>query len=163
MPLIASNDFLIPEILSSERHRIDPDGTCWIVDRGSKQWRRWDRERRHGYRSCSYKEKDVLAHRLVYAKFKGDVLQHLTINHIDGNPSNNHPNNLELVTIAENLLHSYKHLNKKPVRGFKKINFATAKMIRSQRRLGATYAELMEMFGLCKSTISYVVNNRTWA
>jgi hypothetical protein len=163
MPIIALNDFLIPEILSSSKHRIEADGTCWIVDHSSKQWRRWDRSRRHGYRYCSFKNKEVNAHRLVYAKFVGPLSMHLQINHKDGNPSNNHVSNLELVTQSENQLHRYRCLKRGPIIGNKKISHEIAGMIREQRKLGATYSELINQFGLCKSTISYVVNKRTWS
>ena len=167
MPIIAKNDYLIDEILKNDKYRIEKDGTCWIVDQTTKTWRRWDRLHRTSkknskYRTVSYCGTKIQAHRLVYAKHKGKLYATLTINHIDGNPSNNHPENLELITQKENNLHSYRVLNKKPVVGYSKISSPIARMIRQQRKLGATYAELMSMFGLCKSTISYVVNKRTW-
>lgn len=109
-----------------------------------------------------YKQKSVSVHRLIYAKYVGKLCKHLTINHIDGNPSNNVPKNLELITLKENAQHSWTVLKRKPVIGFSKISKPIANMIRQQRELGATYGELCQMFGLCKSSISYVVNKRTW-
>ena len=169
VPLIAKNDYLIDEILKSDKHRIDKDGTCWIVDRVTKKWRRWDRNsRKHSgknkpfYKEVSFRTKSISVHRIVYAKFVGKLNKHLTINHIDGNPSNNRPENLELVTMQENARHSWSALKRKPVISNNKIDKEIALMIRQQRRLGANYKELCEMFGLCKSTISYVINERTW-
>lgn len=170
MPIIAKNDYLIDEILKSDKYRIDRDGTCWIIDLRSKTWRRWDTARKPRrkntkkiYREVNYKCKHVSVHRLIYAKFVGKLNDRLCINHIDGNPSNNTPENLELITQSENNFHAYQTLNKKPVIGNSKISKSVAHMIRQQRKLGATYSELMSMFGLCKSTISYIVNKRTWS
>jgi len=170
MPLIAKNDYLIYEILKSDKHRVEKDGTCWIVDYCTKKWRRWDFPRRKGrnkkakpYHEVSFKSKRVAVHRLVYGKFVGKLNDRLVINHKDGNPSNNKYDNLELITQSKNNFHAYRTLNKQPVKGRKKIDDETAEMLREQRRLGATYADLISMFGLCKSTISYVVNKRTWS
>lgn len=170
MPLIAKNDYLIDEILTSDKHRIDQDGTCWIIDARTKSWRRWDTARKPRrkntkkvYREVNYKCKHVSVHRIVYAKFVGKLDCNFIINHIDGNPSNNKPENLELVTQSQNNFHAYQTLNKKPVIGHSKITKKVAQMIRQQRKLGANYSELMSMFGLCKSTISYVVNKKTWS
>ena len=44
-------------------------------------------------------------HRLVYETFVGDIPDDKEINHIDGDPSNNNIDNLELVTHQENCLH----------------------------------------------------------
>lgn len=53
-------------------------------------------------------ERKVLAHRLVYETYKGDIPEGLFINHIDGNKRNNNINNLELVTNKENVIHAVK-------------------------------------------------------
>lgn len=55
------------------------------------------------------KEKDWLVHRLIAETFIPKVSGKELINHIDGNPSNNHVSNLEWCTYAENLFHARMH------------------------------------------------------
>lgn len=168
MPIVCTNDIYIDEILSSPKYDVREDGTCWIVDGRTKMWRRWDKQYKRknkktdAYFNVSFKGHKICAHRIVYAKFVGPLSQHLSINHIDGNPSNNKPSNLELVTQSENNLHSYRVLKKKPVKGYKKISKELADLIRFERSCGLKYKDLVEKYKLCKSTISYIVNNKTW-
>ena len=65
---------------------------------------------RAGYCAASIQRKTYYVHRLVAAAFFGpppnvDAWQ---VNHIDGNPSNNSVSNLQYVTPAENILHSWR-------------------------------------------------------
>ncbi|MQN23664.1 NUMOD4 domain-containing protein [Lentilactobacillus buchneri] len=68
---------------------------------------------RDGYkRVCLWKnakENDWLVHRLIAETFIPKVSEKNLINHIDGNPSNNHVSNLEWCTYSENLIHAYTH------------------------------------------------------
>ncbi len=60
----------------------------------------------HGYRIINVggkKSKNLYYHRLVAEHYWGDC-KHLTVNHKDGNPNNNHPLNLEWMSQAMNLL-----------------------------------------------------------
>lgn len=54
------------------------------------------------------KERKYLVHRLVYQAFIGELDNTKVINHIDGNPKNNHVSNLEQVTQKENIHHAIK-------------------------------------------------------
>ena len=49
------------------------------------------------------KEKTLLVSRLVAMTWCDGYENELTVNHIDGNPRNNNPNNLEWVSIGENI------------------------------------------------------------
>lgn len=55
------------------------------------------------------KVKKQLVHRLVAMTFIPNPDKKLQVNHIDGNVHNNHINNLEWVTNAENTKHAYVH------------------------------------------------------
>lgn len=163
--LIATNDCLIEQILNSKKHKIKKDGTCWMIDHSTKQWRRWDKPQggaKRKYMCVSFKNKTISVHRIVYAKFNGKLDKTLQINHIDGNPSNNRPENLELITQSQNMIHRYRVLKRPAVIGRKKINQKIANEIRSRRLAGEKYSTLMKDYKLCKSTISYIVNKRTW-
>lgn len=50
-------------------------------------------------------------HRLVYEAFIGEIPKDKEINHIDGDPTNNNINNLELCTHQQNCLHRSKLSN----------------------------------------------------
>ena len=47
------------------------------------------------------------AHRIVWTHFNGPIPDGKQVNHLDLNKQNNRPSNLELVTGAENIRHSY--------------------------------------------------------
>ena len=71
----------------------------------------------NGYRRVSiYKDKkrtNHLLHRLVAECFLSDWCEELTVNHIDGIKDNNSIHNLEMVSLADNIKHSYEVLKRK--------------------------------------------------
>lgn len=59
-----------------------------------------------GYIRIKMNNKNVHIHSIISELFLGKRPKDLVVNHIDGNKLNNHPNNLEYVTLAENIKHS---------------------------------------------------------
>ena len=57
--------------------------------------------------------KTYTVHRLVALTFIDNPFNKKTVNHIDGNKTNNHLSNLEWATQSENVLHSFNQLGKK--------------------------------------------------
>jgi len=119
------------------------------------------RKKSHGYVVVKYKNIHLLAHRIIYRNFKGS-LNNLEVNHKDGHPDNNHIDNLELVTKSENLKHSYKFLNRQPNKGRAKINEVEAAKIKLLNENGMSYNQIAKKYNLGKSTIHYIVKNKTW-
>lgn len=83
-----------------------------------------------GYMIASLKknteQKRIFVHRLVAEVFienKPENYKDLCVNHIDGNPVNNHVSNLEYATLSENSLHSCRVLGN----NCKKVNVYDAK------------------------------------
>ena len=67
--------------------------------------------RKRYYRVIIMKNKEripVLVHRLVYETFNGEIPKTLTVDHIDGNIYNNSLDNLQLLTIEDNIRKSNK-------------------------------------------------------
>lgn len=166
--LLASNDNLIFELINDSNFKIHRNGKIYsvITKTGkiskNKTWRQVGTILKQGYFTVSYKNKKLLVQRVIYAKFgKLKLTPDLVINHIDSNPLNNFHLNLELVTQSRNMYHAFEN-GKTAVIGNKKINQEIANEIRKLRLKGYNYAELCEKFNLCKSTISYIVNNKTW-
>lgn len=55
------------------------------------------------------KHKTVLVHRIVALTFLGEPPEpDMTVNHIDGNRKNNHVENLEWLSLADNIRHGFK-------------------------------------------------------
>jgi hypothetical protein len=119
--------------------------------------------KKSGYHHVSYLNKKIIVARLICAKFNGFPLDEtMQVNHIDGNPANNNSDNLEWVTSSGNQKHRYLVLGQHGVRGHTKLSSVDIKAIRELKALGATHRQLCDKFKVSKSTVSYIVNNRTW-
>ncbi len=164
---IVSNDYLIDQILNDSLYDIRNDGMIMtqICRTGKISVKGVWREAGSisgGYRFIYYKGHKLSCHRIMYKKFNGMLSEDLVINHLDGNRLNNNPKNLELTTVGGNNLHSYRSNNREPSFGHSKINQGIADDIRTDRTAGLTLSELSEKYNLCKSNVSYIINNRTW-
>ncbi len=114
------NDFAIKVMCENPDYRIQDTGVIHtlITTTGKKSvkgiWRElasWPCS--WGYSRVRYQKKYYYLHRIIAQKFIGEIAG-LEVNHKDGNRSNNHISNLELVTRSENQLHSYRVLGRKP-------------------------------------------------
>lgn len=124
--LIATNDVYIEELIKNPDYDIRENGEIWtlITETGKRSasgvWRQTGLNRRsryEGYLSLKYKRKTIQVHRVIYRKFKGPLEPDLVINHIDGNPSNNHPSNLEMVTQSWNMVHVFRDMREEEYPG----------------------------------------------
>lgn len=100
----------------------------------------------------------VAAHRVVYTALVGPIPDGLQINHRDLQKQNNAPSNLEVVSGAENIAHSYAHGRTAPWsrtraeggawRGRPLISHDDAAAMRAMRRGGARLREVAARFGI---------------
>lgn len=90
------------------------DGSVWI-HRGTRNKRRFGNTSDKGYKTVlirdNGKERTVFVHRLVAMAYVPNPDNKPQVNHIDGDKTNNRPDNLEWVTLAENMRHRAKVLN----------------------------------------------------
>lgn len=97
----------------------------------------------------------VGSHRVVWTHFNGRIPSGLQINHIDLNKANNAPSNLELVTAAENIRHSYANGRKRPWststtwrNGRKRLSAQQIEEARRLRSKGVLLRDIAARFGI---------------
>jgi hypothetical protein len=116
-----------------------------------------------GYLRVCIGKKFYFIHRLVAEKYVPNPDNKEQVNHKDGNKLNNTADNLEWVNNQENRNHAVKdflHLQGEDC-PYAKLNWEAVDYIRANPdRL--TQKELGDMFGVARTTISSIVNYRTW-
>jgi hypothetical protein len=108
--------------------------------------------------------KTVRVHRLVAEIYLENIDNKPIVNHIDGNPSNNHVSNLEWATIRENIVHAYAtglaavgedctvaKLSEKQV-------FAIIEDLKQKKSIVDTASK----FGVSAAAISHIWHGNTW-
>lgn len=146
-------------------YRVDDDGN--VYGPSGRKLKVWYQDGypifRVGHSSCS-----VPVHRLAaYQKF-GEALyvKGIECRHVDGNPSNSKPDNIILGTASDNAMDKDPAVRlgaaKKAAAVLRKLTESERDALLRDRRDGATYSELMKKYGLAKSTVSYIVNGKTY-
>lgn len=129
----------------------------------------------NGYSSIALVCKDgaqskFYVHRIIAYHFLDNPNNLPQVNHIDGDKQNNDVSNLEWCTPKQNSQHALKNgllsektflpsgeLNKKS-----KVKDSEVYAIRGMHRMGLTQKALAEHFCIDQSTVSCIVNNKTW-
>lgn len=109
------------------------------------------------------KPKRFQVHRLVAEYFIPNIQNKRCVNHIDGNPSNNHISNLEWCTHQENEKHSYDVLGK--VCHNRKLTDLEAKYILFNGVKGkkGNVTILMQRYNVTRGTILNIINAKYYA
>ena len=108
----------------------------------------------------------IRIHRLIYLVFNGPLVKPY-VNHIDGNKLNNHKNNLECVTPAENIRHAVNTGLTKKLKGEKNYNAKLTNNdvieMRGLYQTGQyTYQELAKIFNINDETVRRIILNQRW-
>jgi hypothetical protein len=108
------------------------------------------------------KYKSLSVHRLVAKTFiaKSD----LTVNHKNGNKLNNCVDNLEFITITENLKHAKENnlLAKGENNGRSKLKKRDVDLIRFKHKNNKSIRCLSKEFGVSRSVIGKIINKLNW-
>lgn len=161
------NDYLILELLDSGLYIPAPNGVIYTrVAKTGKIFVDRTRIREAGYVKqnryiITYKRKDLSGPRIIYKHFIGDLDPELMVYHKDGNVLNNKPSNLALGTMKDVNSIIVQKPDYNPIRHYK-ITYEIAKAIREDHKCGHPYSSLMTKYGLAKTTIADIINNRTW-
>ena len=83
-----------------ERYIVSDTGLIWAIKKDGLKLKK-QRITPKGYKTTNIDKVPFLVHRIVMEAFKGK--SDLTVDHIDGNKLNNSLDNLEYVTIQENI------------------------------------------------------------
>lgn len=124
--------------------------------------------------------KEFHFHRIVASAFLGKCPKGYQVNHINCDKLDNRPENLEYITLEENLKHAWENglgpvgkrhgRHTKPectCRGEKHPNsIMTEKKVIEMRKLRKekklSFKELSSIFGISKSQVSNIINNKMW-
>ena len=108
----------------------------------------------------------VMAHRLVWQYFHGDIPDGMEINHKNGIKHDNRPCNLEIVTPHENLIHASRVIKTKCGRGEKnslhKLTDVAVLEIRKRREAGEKLTVMAKEFCVSESLLSMLCSRRIW-
>lgn len=109
-------------------------------------------------------------HRLVANEFRvnPNLLERNQINHLDGNPKNNHWRNLQWCTNKMNMNHSTKVLNRRPKGKDSALGLMNRKLTEEQVKkvpelmLTKSITDIAKDFGVGITTITELISGRSW-
>lgn len=101
---------------------------------------------------------------LVALAFLGKPPDGYQCNHIDGDPWNNAPANLEWVTPSENFRHALRTGLVKPARGTRQPQAKlTEADVRAIRASSEPHRQLAARYGVCKTNIGEIKSGKNWS
>jgi hypothetical protein len=153
---------------------IYPDGRVWSGPKKTKRKGTFLKTHKctNGYRFITLYVSGVsqmkLIHRLVAEAFILNPLSKPHVNHINGIKHDNRVENLEWVTLSENMQHAAKLGLLQGVKGSKNVHSKlTESDVLEIRRLyvpgKVSMKELAGMFGVCEQHISVIIRRKKWA
>lgn len=175
------NEVFMMDLISQGVFSVDEQGRIWRHKiRGSRfsDYRDLPEKRRAETKNSGYYELDVSykgvkyrakAHRIVWIWFTGNIDDSLTINHINANKLDNRLENLELISLSENVLKAHdlglisgaspgeKHHNSL-------LSMDDVVKIRELYATGKyTYDNLADMYPVNSTQIGRIVTGKRWS
>lgn len=156
-----------------EWYRIDSNGMVWSTrNRGgwpSDELRLAQFSGQRGYLHVKFGNTTHSAHRVVYAWYYGEAPAGVLVRHLNGNRTDNRPENLALGTAKDNSDDSKRHgtFTGDWARGERhyrtKLTDDSVREMRTAYEAGETLLALAGRYGISKSNVSFIVNRKTWA
>lgn len=177
-PRVAQLEEYVLQQVRDGRIEVRTDGTVWRVSRLVKgpagtMVPKPGPLRRIGSRpsgNCRYcviniRKSLVLTHRIVYQTLVGEIPEGLTVNHINGIKTDNRPENLELLSMSDNIKHAFRiglMSNSGEKHPAARLTAADVLAIRRTVAAGASRKGLAERYGVCGDAINKIVARTRW-
>lgn len=149
----------IGRIKSLGREIVRQGKLIWLKEKIMKQHISVD-----GRYKCSFNNQNCLVHRIIALTWIPNLYNLPDINHKDGNPLNNYYENLEWITKIDNNIHAHK-MGLIDLKGEKSpLHILTEEEVKEIRNSKGVYKyrELADMYGVCISNISQIINRNRW-
>jgi len=120
------------------------------------------------YLNKNNKQTPFLGHRLVALAYLNNSENKPVVNHLDGNPQNNHVSNLEWCSLQENSIHAYKLGLWKPAyqkgesNSQSKLTVETVSSIRNEYIQVKNCSALARKYQLNPKTVNNIINRKSW-
>jgi len=105
----------------------------------------------------------LLVHRLVAEAFIGLRPSSMTVNHIDGNKTNNLPANLEYLSLSDNTRHQWENGHATEHGSSPKLTEDKVREIRALVASGLSRSVVGSRFGISRQSVNDIVWRKTWA
>lgn len=111
----------------------------------------------------------ISAHRLqAYQKYGDRIFESgIHVRHLDGNSLNNSYDNIAIGTQSDNMMDQPKEIRKSRAKHAasysKSLSDEEVRSLRLDRKEGMSYKQLMYKYKIVKSTVSFIVNRKTYA
>ena len=168
------NQAFVLKVIESGRYSVSKDGKVYL-HRGRKTGQLLCNPGPNGYilhRITAFGgvSRMVYAHQIVCLSVYGEIQPGMQCNHLDGDKTNNHPKNLQLVTASENMLHAYRTGLTTGAKGTKagkrKLSEGDVTdilfLLSLGKRCGFTQAHIAKLYGVHPRTVSLISMGKTW-
>ncbi len=171
----SSRRFIVAVHALAIGYTVTEDGRIFSPEGVERKCRMKGADKRYAYWDVTIRDPDdgttrpIPVHVLqAITKFGAEaVAKAPTIRHKDGDSGNNHRDNLELGTHTENYMdrapESRKEHALKAARVQRRLSDEDVARLRALHKAGRSGNALALEFGLSKSTVSYIVNKKTYA
>lgn len=147
----------LPRIIKYKNGRHRPFSGCLIKGGKTPTGYVFVNLKKEGYKESNY------IHRLVAEYFLQNIENKPTVNHKDGDKSNNHYSNLEWCTHSENTIHAFNTdlMKKGQDCSYSKLTeYQVLEILENKQCL--MKKELAEIYGVSKSCIGSITFRKTW-